>query len=309
MPKITLVKTLSRSTPTAIDKLLTFVFGDSVPAPYDENTEYAIGDYMYMIDENGVITFYQCIIPTTGPFNPDHWKVMTVIDSIGSGTVISEVEPTDPNISTWYRPITYSYGDVDAIIAEMNPARFDYTVDDSGVTITGILPDMNIFNDVANEQRMTFSIPKTIEGVTVVSVGPNAFIGARGISHLVIPDNVQSVINGAFAVTEVAGTEAHDQCCFDNITFGYGLSEISAYAFSNQTKITTLDFPGTIDSIVTHAFNQCTSLTSITIRNREAIISSDAFIDCTSLTDVYGYPGSTAEEFATAKSLTFHELT
>lgn len=299
MANMTLVKTINRQTPTMIDKLVGFVFGDSVINLYDPTQTYTPDDYIFMPTDDGGIMFYQCVEMTTGEFDINSWKPISVMDIMGSGTVISETRPIGYSTSTWLKPISYSHEDVESLIPEMSPASLIYSID-----------YVNNIAHIASYNEGTFNgivaTPKTIEGYPLYYIDTNAFLNVRGITKLYITDNILSIGAGAFMITN---TDETDTLGFlTDVVFGYGLTSIPTSAFSGQIKLTSVDFPGTIESISELAFNGCTSIKTVSLRNRYTSIADTAFDGCTALTTVYGYPNSTAEEFATAKGLTFISL-
>lgn len=297
MATLSLVKSLTRSTPTMVDKLTQFVFGDTVIDLYDPTKSYDIGDYIYMIDEDGTITFYECIEPTTGEFDPSKWKVVSVIGMMKTLIQISEVKPNDPNVVMWHKPVSYEYGDVDAIIPEMNPDKLTFTIENGFATITGL-------TDLKPGEFQHFygpiSAPKQINGHIVTSIANNAFSDVTGITDLVIPDNILDIGEGAF----MPATDS----LLASVTIGYGVSTLKYKVFANQTALTSVDIPATVDNIEISAFDGCTAITDVTIRGRHAIIADDAFLNCTSLTNIHGYNNSTAQEFAIKNGYTFIEL-
>ena len=96
------------------------------------------------------------------------------------------------------------------------------------------------------------SIPYTINGNSVTSVGIQAFSGTA-VTSVNIPISVTSIGNSAF-----------QEC----------------------TGLTTITIPNSVTSIGNYAFYQCTSLTNIIIPNSVTSIGSGAFSGCTGLTSI-----------------------
>lgn len=298
MAQARLVKTLTRSTPTMVDKLSQFVFGDMYIDLYDPNKTYDVGDYVYIVGDDGVITFYECIEPTSGEFDPSKWKVVSVIGIMSSLITISETQPLDPNIITWYKPTDYSFADVDKIVPEMNPSKLTYEIDTDGyATITGL----NVLSPGETQHFYgAVRTPDKIEGILITGIGNNAFSNVLGITDLTITDNIITIGEGSFMPV--------DGSPFTSITIGYGVEIIPYKAFANQTDITSIDIPATVDKIEASAFDSCTGLVDVYIRGRSMVIDADAFSNCTALTNVYGVMNSTAQEFAETHGYTFNEI-
>lgn len=299
MAQARLVKTLKRSTPTMVDKLSQFVFGDMSIDLYDPNRTYEIGDYVYTIDDNGVITFYECIEQTSGEFDPSKWKVVSVIGIMSSLVKISESEPSDPNLIMWYKPISYEFADVDKIVPEMNPTKLTHRTNEDGTAavITGLHP-------LAPGESQHFygavKTPDKIDDLMVESIDNNAFSEVLGITDLVITDNIISIGEGAFM--------SNNESPFDSITIGYGIEVIPYKAFANQTAITYIDIPATVDKIEASAFDNCSGIVDVYVRGRNTVIATDAFSNCTALSTIHGVKNSTAQEFADAKGYAFVEI-
>ncbi len=107
----------------------------------------------------------------------------------------------------------------------------------------------------------TISIPKQLDGRTVVGIGRHyepkegeyAFGSLKNLTSVSIPDSVTII---------------------DNETF-YGCA-----------GLTSITIPNSVTNIFSHAFNGCTSLTSITIPNSVKEIDDWAFAGCTKLTSI-----------------------
>src|ERR1039457_1786920 len=97
------------------------------------------------------------------------------------------------------------------------------------------------------------TIPTNINGLTVTSIGTNAFYDYPSLSSVTIPNSVTSI-----------GTAAFFYC----------------------TSLTSVTIPNSVTSIGGDAFYYCTSLTSITIPNSVTSIGDYAFYFCPRLTSV-----------------------
>ncbi len=179
---------------------------------------------------------------------------------------------------------------------------YTYTVSNGEATITDC--DESIKGDI--------TIPSTLYGYPVTSIGASAFFYCYNLTSITIPDSVISIGNYAFAE------------CVDltSVTIGSNVTTIGDYAFSwcgsltvinvdennqyycsvdgnlfDKDKTTLIQYaigktatsytiPNSVTSIGNHAFSNCDRLTSVTIPDSVTSIGSHAFEYCSSLTSV-----------------------
>ena len=143
------------------------------------------------------------------------------------------------------------------------------------------------------------TIPDTIEGKKVTSIGSWAFKDCSSLTSITIPEGVTSIGNYAFeecssltsitipdSVTSI-GKHAFDNCeKLANITIPEGVTSIEKYAFYGCSSLTSITIPDSVTSIGDSTFCGCSSLESITIPNSVTNIEKYAFYDCSSLTSI-----------------------
>ena len=123
-------------------------------------------------------------------------------------------------------------------------------------------------------------IPRTHEGLPVISIGERAFLPSRlevsPITRVVISDSVQSIGASAFS------------SCFNliSVVIGENVQRIGDWAFSSCFNLTSIEIPDSVQSIGESAFRGCFNLTSVVIGENVQSIGSWAFGWCSNLTSV-----------------------
>jgi len=121
-------------------------------------------------------------------------------------------------------------------------------------------------------------IPSTIGGVTVTSIGVDAFLGSS-VTSITIPDSVTSI-----------GVSAFENCSsLTEITIPDSVTSIGVSAFGNCSSLTSITIPDSVTKISWMAFYGCSSLTSITIPDNVITLGDndgDVFDGCTKLKSI-----------------------
>jgi hypothetical protein len=110
------------------------------------------------------------------------------------------------------------------------------------------------------------TIPSTIDGYPVTTIGQNAF-GSTAIMNVIIPDSVTSIGDNAFWTC--AG--------LTSVTIGNGIISIPSGAFFADTGLTNVSIGTNVISIGDVAFFDCSGLTSVTIPDSVISIGETAF--------------------------------
>ena len=142
------------------------------------------------------------------------------------------------------------------------------------------------------------TIPGTINGLTVSSIGDYAFWACTSLTGVTIPNSITSIGGLAFydcmrltsitipnSVTSI-GKSAFEYCSLSSITIGNSVTSIGDDAFCECPNLTSVTIPCSVTSIGAEAFYRCYNLTNVTIPTSVVNIGADAFSYCASLTNL-----------------------
>ncbi|MBO7251636.1 MAG: leucine-rich repeat protein [Oscillospiraceae bacterium] len=119
-------------------------------------------------------------------------------------------------------------------------------------------------------------LPGKLKGYTVVSIGSDAFKDQVRLEHVVIPDSVQKIEEGAF----------YGCRSLESIVLPRDLKSIGDYAFYRCDSLMEITFPEGMESIGVQAFYRCNSLREVTIPGTVHTICDGAFTNCAGLEKV-----------------------
>ena len=133
--------------------------------------------------------------------------------------------------------------------------------------------EVTLKTSVDKKSLIIVTIPNTINGTTVTSIGNNAFYRCTSLTSITIPNSVTSIGKGAFS----------DCISLISITISNSVTTIENSTFFDCSSLTSITIPNSVTSIGNSVFSGCSSLTSITIPNRVTSIGWEIFRECTSL--------------------------
>jgi hypothetical protein len=148
-------------------------------------------------------------------------------------------------------------------------AQLTYTTNNGAITITGCLYNGSVTN---------VTIPSTINGLPVTSIGSEAFGSCLELTNVTIPDSVTSIGANAFS----------GDYFLVNVSLGNSLASIGNYVFQNCTRLTSITFPISLTSIGTNAL---TDLRSVYFEGNAPNVGAGAFNDL--YATVYYVPNTT----------------
>ncbi|WP_179516464.1 leucine-rich repeat protein, partial [Clostridium saccharobutylicum] len=142
-------------------------------------------------------------------------------------------------------------------------------------------------------------IPSQIDGISVTSIGDDAFRNWSSLTSITIPSSVTSIGNSAFSrcsgltsitipssVTSIGNSAFYGCSGLTSITIPSSVTSIGIGTFSGCSGLTSITIPSSVTSIGNGAFSGCSGLTSITIPSSVTSIAMDTFDFCSGLTSI-----------------------
>ena len=200
------------------------------------------------------------------------------------------------NDLTWTDEVKKNYsGTLTWIAYEVNEFEGEehtYTLPDTDITLAYQVDEAQktaMITLCNTDAKGALDIPESIDGYTVVAIGPSAFQKCIGLTSVVVPDTVTEIGEAAFrnctalatatipnAITSIKPYTFYN-CALTDFKFPDGLVEIGDYAFQ-QLKMTSLTLPDRVSIVGEGAFKE-SSLRDVTLPDSLTYIPDRMFCD------------------------------
>ena len=171
--------------------------------------------------------------------------------------------------------------------------------DESSLSISSF-GDECIITDCVENAEGVLIIPSEISGVTVTTIGKEAFKGCKQLTEVILPDTVTDIGSNAFSgcvnlkrltmsdsVTEL-GEGAFFQCkSLEEVVLSDNIKYILNNTFNLCSSLKSVNIPKLTHVIYENAFTKCSSLKSVILPEGLLDLSARCFLNCTSLSSVY----------------------
>lgn len=174
-------------------------------------------------------------------------------------------------------------------------------------------------SSIATSKSIT--IPSSLNGCVIVSIGKNAFNNNTVQEEIIMPKTITSISDYAFSnatalktitipeKVQTIGSLAFYGCkSLQNVNFqGSKVNYIERATFYGCTSLENFIVPSSVNTIDSMAFAYCNSLKKIYLPPTVSVISNDAFLNTKNIT-IYGTIGTNAYYYAMEKGIPFVDL-
>ena len=154
---------------------------------------------------------------------------------------------------------------------EYKQGYYTYTVTDSKATVV----------KVADTVSGSLSIPARLGGNTVVGISSTAFDGCSKITSLTIPDNVESIGEGAFryctAMERFVVSGSAKALYTDSDGVLYNKDKTQIIAFPSECSKASFTIEAEVTTLEKYAFYNCNNLVSFSVSAQNKSFSADGY--------------------------------
>ncbi len=165
--------------------------------------------------------------------------------------------------------------------------EFSYRFINNGTEIEIV----KVFPSVAS----VYTVPSTVNGYPVTSIGVNAFKNNNTVTKVTVPSSVKTLGTSVFAGCDSLKT----------VDFKEGITAIPDKAFFGCDALSMIILPESVTSIGELAFANCSALLCVAIPSGVTIISSNAFENSNTGFTILGNPDTCAQFFAIEHKIKF----
>lgn len=172
---------------------------------------------------------------------------------------------------------------------EMKNSDYVYTINEDGITLKKY---------IGTGKEIT--IPQTIDGYDVVSIGQDCFSDKKDILSVELSGKLKTIQSFAFYRCDklskliiknglkIIGRSAFAHCtALEAVTLPESVTKIGECAFANCTELKTVSFAGRRELQIGAAAFSETAIEKIVLPEGTTTISNAAFINCKKLKEVY----------------------
>ncbi len=187
-------------------------------------------------------------------------------------------------------------------VYQFNENGFYYTIS----AVSGTIEASIVGYDAASGKGAGITVPPTLGGYPVTSIGPDAFAGQTTITSVSIPSNIKIIGAGAFqnctamtsatvaaGVTEISENTFKGCTALNSVTIPASVRKIGKSAFENCSSLKTLTLAEGLTSIGSYAFRKCSSITALAMPNSLEEVGEGAFEECIGITTIKFSPALT----------------
>ena len=209
------------------------------------------------------------------------------------GTIVKEISyKIDATISMENIFLYNEEGIITGIKDEYLKTNPESSKNDKGIRLASLYNGENIklahavrFLYLIDELNGSITIPKQINGITIIGIGEGAFSDIVNLENVKIEANINRIEYEAFGhcialksidmpntVTNIGEAAFWDCESLKNVTIPNSVTKIEERAFLSN-NLTNITIPDSVTSIGTNAFLWCDNLTNITIQKAKDSIS------------------------------------